>query len=95
MQYLSHPKHLQCLLSHVWNMLYLKNYGMYINRYFVEENGIQGQSLQIEFLSPLIEKKIKESCNYYEQAKMNGYKANNFRDKLKLIIITDPMCFVF
>ena len=33
---------------------------MYINRYFVEENGIQGHSLQIEFLSPLIEKKIKE-----------------------------------
>ena len=39
---------------------YLKNYGMYINRYFVEENGIQGHALQIEFLSPLIEKKIKE-----------------------------------
>ena len=38
---------------------------------------------------------IRESCNYYEQAKMNGYKANNFRDKLKLMIITDPMCFVF
>lgn len=38
---------------------------------------------------------IKESCNYYEQAKMNGYKANNFRDKLKLMIITNPMCFVF
>ena len=39
--------------------------------------------------------KIRESCNYYEQAKMNGYKANNFRDKLKLMIITNPMCFVF
>ena len=38
---------------------------------------------------------IKEACNYYEQAKMNGYKANNFRDKLKLMIITNPMCFVF
>ncbi|ABO16678.1 tetratricopeptide repeat protein [Prochlorococcus marinus] len=38
---------------------------------------------------------IKEACNYYEQAKINGYKANNFRDKLTLMIITNPMCFVF
>ena len=39
---------------------YLGNYGMSVNRYFLEENGIEGHSIQIEFLSPLIEKKIKE-----------------------------------
>ena len=38
---------------------------------------------------------IKEACNYYERAKINGYKANNIRDKLTLMIITNPMCFVF
>ena len=38
---------------------------------------------------------IKEACTYYEQAKMNGYKANNFRDNLTLIFITNPMCFFF
>ena len=38
---------------------------------------------------------IKEACNYYEQAKINGYKVNNFRDKLTLMLITDPMCFFF
>ena len=38
---------------------------------------------------------IRESCNYYEQAKMNGYKAMNIKWKLKHIFITDPMCFIF
>ena len=38
---------------------------------------------------------LRESCNYYEQAKMNGYKAPNFSWKLKLKFITDPMCFIF
>ena len=38
---------------------------------------------------------IKEACNYYEQAKINGYKANNIRDKLTLMIITNPMCSIF
>ena len=38
---------------------------------------------------------IRESCNYYEQAKMNGYKAPNLSWKLKLKFITDPMCFIF
>ena len=38
---------------------------------------------------------IKESCNYYEQAKMNGYKATNLSWKLKLRFITDPICFFF
>ena len=38
---------------------------------------------------------IKEACNYYEQAKINGYKVNNFRDKLTLMLITDPMFFFF
>ena len=38
---------------------------------------------------------IKEACNYYELAKMNGYKANNLSWKLKLRFITDPICFFF
>ena len=38
---------------------------------------------------------LRESCNYYEQAKMNGYKAPNLSWKLKLKFITDPMCFIF
>ena len=38
---------------------------------------------------------IKESCNYYEQAKMNGYKATKLSWKLKLRFITDPICFFF
>ena len=38
---------------------------------------------------------IKESWNYYEQAKMNGYKATNLSWKLKLRFITDPIWFFF
>ena len=38
---------------------------------------------------------IREACNYYEKAKMNGYKATNLRWKLKLKFISDPMCFLF
>ena len=38
---------------------------------------------------------IRESCNYYEQAKMNGYKATNLKWKLKHMLITDPICFIF
>ena len=38
---------------------------------------------------------LRESCNYYEKAKMNGYKAPNLRWKLKLKFITDPICFFF
>ena len=38
---------------------------------------------------------IRESCNYYEKAKMNGYEATNLRWKLKLKFISDPMCFLF
>ena len=38
---------------------------------------------------------IRESCNYYEQAKMNGYKATNLYWKLKLRFISDPICFIF
>ena len=37
----------------------------------------------------------RESCNYYEQAKMNGYKALNLSWKIKLRIITEPICFFF
>ncbi|OUL43947.1 hypothetical protein B0W81_01080 [Prochlorococcus sp. HOT_208_60] len=36
---------------------------------------------------------IRESCNYYEQAKMNGYKANHLSWKLKLSFVTDQICF--
>ena len=38
---------------------------------------------------------IRQSCNYYEQAKMNGYKAKNLKWKLKHMFITDPICFIF
>ena len=38
---------------------------------------------------------IRESCNYYEQAKRNGYRAPNLIWKLKLKFLTDPMCFIF
>ena len=38
---------------------------------------------------------IRESCNYYKQAKINGYKAHNLRWNLKLRLITDPICFLF
>ena len=38
---------------------------------------------------------IREACNYYEKAKMNGYEATNLRWKLKLKFISDPMCFLF
>ncbi len=38
---------------------------------------------------------IKEACNYYELAKINGYKATNLKWKLKLKFITDPICFIF
>ena len=38
---------------------------------------------------------IREACNYYEKAKMNGYKATNSSWKLKLRFISDPICFMF
>lgn len=38
---------------------------------------------------------IREACNYYEKAKINGYKATNLRWKLKLRFISDPICFLF
>ena len=38
---------------------------------------------------------IKSACEYYQLAKNYGYKGKNLKNKIILLTVTEPLCFIF
>ena len=68
---------------------------LYPKRIFCEYHDIYNKVLISNARRKYLAGELSESCDYYEQAKMNGYKAPNLSWELKLQFIIDPVCFIF